>query len=647
MSPLNRSRAFWAIGLACICNISAAAYLIFSDFVRFDLKSISYIDFLLTNFPAGHEPLYLLLFVPSCVLTGVLMARQFRVWSPPGPVCCLFAIAAAIVPPQIMALALWPEGRGEIRSDRLLVLSLGINLCLASAVLLRKRRGSRIRDEEGHNPRWGWGGVYLSLTAFVAVLVFIYATGNLVGADALTYHLPLAASWLKTGSITTGPDIQYHFTANMSLLLRWALAGSSDLSVFLIPFICSVLFVCVLYGVAKAAGHSREVAAICACSAAMCPPFVHLSTTAYSESFGCLCLALAVYFLVRWDRAAAPPWPFVVCIGLAAGMAAGTKCSMLPTCLVILACTIGLVWTRFKSVPTRVAALGLLTATLIAGGGYWYLRGLVQFGNPFYPVAFLGLPGTPLQSILASDVLRPGLKSAVYPWTEVHYSNPYDQGVGAVFAVLCIPAIVLFPLVIRKWREDGSPAPLAAKLIYSVVLGSFAVHVLLGDLTPRHILAPLLLSSVLIGFLWRSAQSAYFRVAAFLPFATMALLLGVSFFSGCLYRSNLAHQQGAERFGLPKVVDEIKAAKILNAGWQFFHYGLMGRDHRHEVITLFRDATPEDALKHQVEYVFVRESQLPRFQAKLNMALLADVKQGQGERLSFWRVQSRTVDRND
>ena len=175
-----------------------------------------------------------------------------------------------------------------------------------------------------------------------------------------------------------------------------------------------------------------------------------------------------------------------------------------------------------------------------------------------------------------------------------------------------------------------------------LVCGGFVLHLLLGNVTPRYILPPILLSFVLIGFLWRETASRYFRLAAFLPFLTMTFLLGQTFFNSCLYRRNLTPQEGAERFGLPKVIDQIKPAKILNASWQFFNYPLMGRDYRHEVITLFRDATPEDAVQFDVDYVFVRESQLSAFQARLNIALLAEASQGNGERLSLWRIMSKT-----
>ena len=99
----------------------------------------------------------------------------------------------------------------------------------------------------------------------------------------------------------------------------------------------------------------------------------------------------------------------------------------------------------------------------------------------------------------------------------------------------------------------------------------------------------------------------------------------------------LPRLEGAERFALPKVIDEIRPAKILNAGPGYYTYGLMGKDYRHDVVSLFADATPADAVRYHVDYVFVRESDAPRFQAALKIALLAEMKNSQGN-VFAWRV---------
>jgi hypothetical protein len=76
------------------------------------------------------------------------------------------------------------------------------------------------------------------------------------------------------------------------------------------------------------------------------------------------------------SRSGAQLGPFVV-VGLAAGLAAGTKLNfLLPAAVLVL----GLAFIAPQGARWRVLAAGGLAA--VAGGGYWYLRNLAQSGNP-------------------------------------------------------------------------------------------------------------------------------------------------------------------------------------------------------------------------------------------------------------------------
>lgn len=81
----------------------------------------------------------------------------------------------------------------------------------------------------------------------------------------------------------------------------------------------------------------------------------------------------------------------VLVIGLAAGLAAGTKINFIPAALVLL--TGGLVLSEpSQRLRNSLAGIG----ALILGGGYWYLRNLIHAGNPLPWVNHLGpleLPG--------------------------------------------------------------------------------------------------------------------------------------------------------------------------------------------------------------------------------------------------------------
>jgi hypothetical protein len=64
-------------------------------------------------------------------------------------------------------------------------------------------------------------------------------------------------------------------------------------------------------------------------------------------------------------------------VGLAAGLAAGTKLNFLLPCVVLVAGLAAVAPGR-----ARPRALGLGLAGALVGGGYWYLRNLVHAGNP-------------------------------------------------------------------------------------------------------------------------------------------------------------------------------------------------------------------------------------------------------------------------
>ena len=84
------------------------------------------------------------------------------------------------------------------------------------------------------------------------------------------------------------------------------------------------------------------------------------------------------------DGGAAGVGPYLV-VGLAAGLAAGTKLNFLLPAAVLVA---GLVLVAPRESKARAFIVGALAA--IAGGGYWYLRNLAHSGNPLPWIHHLG-----------------------------------------------------------------------------------------------------------------------------------------------------------------------------------------------------------------------------------------------------------------
>ncbi len=117
----------------------------------------------------------------------------------------------------------------------------------------------------------------------------------------------------------------------------------------------------------------------------------------------------------------------LVVVGLAAGLAAGTKLNFLLPCAVLV---LGLVAIAPRGCRWRALAAAGLAA--LAGGGYWYLRNLAHAGNPLPWVHHLGpislpspgqsLGGREAHSVLGyltdsavwSDWFLPGLHSGLW-----------------------------------------------------------------------------------------------------------------------------------------------------------------------------------------------------------------------------------------
>jgi len=140
-------------------------------------------------------------------------------------------------------------------------------------------------------------------------------------------------------------------------------------------------------------------------------------------------VALNAWAVRRGDQAGLPTGALIV-IGLAAGLAAGTKLNFLLPAAVFV---VGLALVA----PTggRWRALAVAGLAAIAGGGYWYLRNLVHTGNPLpwfdslgpisLPAPDQALGGREGHSVLGyltdgavwSDWLLPGLHGGLtYFW---------------------------------------------------------------------------------------------------------------------------------------------------------------------------------------------------------------------------------------
>jgi hypothetical protein len=259
---------------------------------------------------------------------------------------------------------------------------------------------------------------------------------GMTGFDSTWYHGPFAAGFFQSGSTW---DLHYiapqflawFYPANAEIFHAVGmLAFDRDLLSPLLNlgwFIgCLVAVWCIgrPYGVAP---WSLALGAI----ALSLPVLSDQAGEARNDIGGIFFLLAAVAVAVnawalRPERSQGLPTGALIVVGLAAGLAAGTKLNfLLPAAVLVLG--LGVIAPEGR----RWRALGIGALAAFAGGGYWYLRNLVHSGNPLPWFDSLGpvslpAPDQPLggregHSVLGylfdgavwSDWLLPGLRDGL------------------------------------------------------------------------------------------------------------------------------------------------------------------------------------------------------------------------------------------
>jgi hypothetical protein len=656
-----------------ICTISLLCYLIFSHGLRYFISGWRYrTELYKMVFPKGfwealpqhlsvfpnifswHNGLLLpLCFLSACVASAWLAHSLIRGRrSELGPHLILFSMAAAIVPSLLLAIFFWPDGRGTLTIDAAFYASLIITIILGGFNLAILHRGtpSLIETESKDHGNIGWAW------AFILPLVVLYAFAYLIGAvsiigyDALAYHLPLAASWFHAGSIIRGANIQFYYPGNPELMLRWVLADNSERFVFLVSFVSTLLCIYMIYKLGRTIGQGKQTAVISACCAATVPMLPFLATTAYTDTMGVLFLLLSIFFLIRWIQTDLLTNSHFLCSGLAAGLAAGSKINMLTSVFaiavvaVVAAVRSRQIWRRTGPRVVNVGvnwpwllthAGGFFTAALI-GGGYWYLRNFIEKGNPFYPVAIFGLPGLDLKTILPTQsvfVASPW-KWFLYPWTELAYTAPYDDGIGAVATTVALPALLIWPFL-SKWTKDVKR--IGPGLIYSLAWISLLLFAWSDNMISRYGIFFILICFILLGEIWSAVPSLWFKTVTYVSFLIMTAIITQSLAGGYLYMYLRKNDTRAEKLSVPEVVDSLAPRRIFNAAGAAHTYGLMGRDYRHEVITLYGEAKPEDVLSSKATYVLLTKTQEETFRAKLQLEHVGSETKD-AYHVSLWKI---------
>jgi hypothetical protein len=328
----------------------------------------------------------------------------------------------------------------------------------------------------------------IAIGHFVSGVKLRLGTG-MTGFDSTWYHGPFAAGFFQTGN-----TIDLHFIAPQ--FLAWfypangevvhaigMLAFSRDLMSPLLNlgWLIGCLLACWCIGRPfRVAPWSLGLGAI----ALSVPALADQAGEARNDIVGIFFLlaAVAIALNAAADRKRGLSTGALLCVGLAIGLAAGTKLNFLLPALVVV---IGL--TALAPGGARWRALLCSGGMALAGGGYWYLRNLIHTGNPLPWIHHLGpidlpspeqaLGGREAHSVFSyltdgsvwSDWFLPGLHGGLWIVWPV---------LGA--AALAGLGLALIP-VVRHWfasrRESSSPGH---SVRVEIVVGILALAGLVG-----------------------------------------------------------------------------------------------------------------------------------------------------------------------
>ena len=211
--------------------------------------------------------------------------------------------------------------------------------------------------------------------------------------DTLSYHLHVPATWLADRRLEIVPavfgdpawayapsNLELWFAFLMAPLHSDYLAGTGQ-----VPF--AALAALAIVAAVREAGGRRTAALAAALVFLLVPEIWQQARTAMTDlGLAALLLASLPFSLRVARRASAGD---LTTAAAALGLAVGTKYVGLPLALPFVVAAAF----AAKAGRPRLATLAAAVVIVFATGGFWYLRNALVTGNPFYPVATLGLPG--------------------------------------------------------------------------------------------------------------------------------------------------------------------------------------------------------------------------------------------------------------
>ncbi|MDD4957487.1 MAG: glycosyltransferase family 39 protein [Candidatus Omnitrophica bacterium] len=289
--------------------------------------------------------------------------------------------------------------------------------------------------------------------------------------DEIQYHLFFPKLYASTGSISCDlSDIYGFFPQLAEMLYTLAVLLSNYISAHFLHCYFGLLSFAVIFFTVSRAANTR-IAFLSALIFYAIPSTSLISTIAYVDLALCAYILLGTSLfasaLISGDRVRS------ALAGIMFGFACGVKYTALfslPICAIIL-----LGWMLLHPADKKRTAISgsIFLACLLAAGFPWYLRNIMQTGNPFYPFfsPFFGTGPWGAERPLLYDILLKttyGMGASIrdilrLPFNLFLYAGPnrpFDGMLGPIYLVL--PVLLLF----RQPRDKEGLVYLSYSLLF-------------------------------------------------------------------------------------------------------------------------------------------------------------------------------------
>jgi hypothetical protein len=332
--------------------------------------------------------------------------------------------------------------------------------------------------------------IALAACAIAGLTALVAASLPAVWWDPLAYHLPIAASAIRTETLGFDPALSqsgFPLLAEAAALPGYALAGTAGAAFTMLG--CG--FVLALACKSLADRFAPGTGILAACLVVTCPLWIWLAPTFYVDIPFAM-LAVVALSMASASALASTPEPFVfgaVC-GALAGAAAAVKYPGLAVCAVA-----GVFLLVGADRGTRLAGFAAGSAAVAAG---WYVRSFVLTGDPIYPfgIAMTG-NGSPMVAAFAARY--------------VDMTRNWCGGAGSVVDAVLLPWRMLTDNGAARFCGDPGYALKICVVLYVAALTQF-----------RRLWPVIVASIALTAFWFGGARQDRFVIAAACMYAVAA-----------------------------------------------------------------------------------------------------------------------------